>query len=36
MAGKYYIAVDCEGAACAVGSSGLGLGDGENYRFCLP
>ena len=33
MAGKYYIAVDCEGVACAVGSSGVGLGDGENYRF---
>lgn len=33
MAGKYYIAVDCEGVACAVGASGIGLGEGENYRF---
>lgn len=30
---KYYIAVDCEGVACAVGQSGVGLGDGENYAF---
>lgn len=33
---KYYIAVDCEGVACAVGSGGLGLSDSEQYRFaCL-
>lgn len=36
MPGKYYIAVDCEGVACAVGAPGIGLGDSENYRFaCL-
>lgn len=36
MGKKYYIAVDCEGVACAVGASGIGLGDGENYHFaCL-
>ena len=33
MEKKYYIAVDCEGVACAVGQSGAGLGNGENYRF---
>lgn len=33
MEKKYYIAVDCEGVACAVGQSGVGLGDAENYRF---
>ncbi len=33
MQKKYYIAVDCEGVACAVGRSGTGLGDGENYHF---
>ena len=36
MSGKYYIAVDCEGVACAVGTPGVGLADSENYRFaCL-
>jgi D-amino peptidase len=36
MGKKYYIAVDCEGVACAVGEYGQGLGEGENYRFaCL-
>ncbi len=36
MPGKYYIAVDCEGVACAVGTPGIGLADSENYRFaCL-
>lgn len=29
---KYYIAVDCEGVACAVGAYGQGL-TGENYQF---
>lgn len=33
MSKKYYIAVDCEGVACAVGLSGIGLSDCENYRF---
>lgn len=33
MAGKYYIAVDLEGIACAVGIPGEGLGRDENYRF---
>lgn len=33
MEKKYYIAVDCEGVACAVGESGTGLGNGEHYRF---
>lgn len=33
MGKKYYIAVDCEGVACAVGRTGAGLADGENYRF---
>lgn len=33
MERKYYIAVDCEGVACAVGRIGEGLGSGENYRF---
>lgn len=33
MRNKYYIAVDCEGVACAVGAPGVGLGDGENYKF---
>ncbi|MEG0305456.1 MAG: M55 family metallopeptidase [Oscillospiraceae bacterium] len=33
---KYYIAVDCEGVACAVGVPGKGLSDGKNYEFaCL-
>ena len=33
---KYYIAVDCEGVACAVGARGEGLGTGKNYEFaCL-
>ena len=31
--GRFYIAVDCEGAACAVGSPLAGLGRGENYAF---
>lgn len=32
METKYYIAVDCEGAACAVGYPGTGLGTDEHYR----
>lgn len=36
MRQKFYIAVDCEGVACAVGSPGEALGKGENYAFaCL-
>lgn len=30
---KFYIGVDCEGVACAVGVPGQNLGDGENYKF---
>lgn len=30
---KYYIGVDCEGVACAVGAPGKGLSDSENYPF---
>lgn len=30
---KYYLAVDCEGVACAVGVPGKGLSDGKNYEF---
>lgn len=30
---KFYIGVDCEGAACVVGEPGTGLGRGEQYRF---
>lgn len=33
MSGKYYISVDCEGVACAAGIPGVGLGDGDGYRF---
>ncbi len=33
MGKKYYISVDCEGVACAVGHPGIALGDSENYRF---
>lgn len=32
---KFYIGVDCEGAACVVGEPGVGLGQGEQYRFAL-
>lgn len=32
MGTKYYIAVDCEGVACAVGYAGQGL-NGDNYSF---
>lgn len=30
---KFYIGVDCEGAACVVGTPGKGLADSENYAF---
>ncbi len=30
---KFYIGVDCEGAACVVGEPGTGLGRGEQYQF---
>ena len=30
---RFYIGVDCEGVACAVGIPGQNLGDGENYAF---
>lgn len=33
--GKYYIAVDCEGVACAVGLPGIGLGNERNYQFAI-
>ncbi len=30
---RFYIGVDCEGVACAVGIPGQNLGQGENYAF---
>lgn len=33
MGKKYYIAVDCEGPACAVGAAGRRLAETDNYRF---
>ncbi len=30
---RFYIGVDCEGVACAVGVPGQNLGDGCNYTF---
>ncbi len=34
MGGKYYISVDCEGAACVVGTPGeTGLGRGDAWRY---
>ena len=33
MGGKFYIGVDCEGVACAVGAPGQGLTASENYDF---
>lgn len=30
---KFYIGVDCEGVACAVGGAGQGLSDSENFAF---
>lgn len=30
---KFYIGVDCEGVACAVGSPGVGLSGSENFSF---
>ena len=30
---RFYIGVDCEGAACVVGEPGTGLGRGEQYQF---
>ena len=30
---KYYIGVDLEGVACAVGIPGEGMGSGANYAF---
>lgn len=30
---RFYIGVDCEGVACAVGIPGQNLGDGKNYAF---
>ena len=32
---KFYIGVDCEGAACVVGEPGKGLGQGGQYRFAV-
>jgi D-amino peptidase len=32
---KFYIGVDCEGVACVVGEPGIGLGNGEQYRFAI-
>ena len=30
---RFYIGVDCEGVACAVGIPGQSIGTGDNYRF---
>lgn len=32
---KFYVSVDLEGVACAVGSPGQGLGNGANYSFAV-